>query len=93
MSRICCKPWEVAIIGLCSSGRPTLEDILRGPSGIPSLLLTLDILLEVDIHSSPEFYSTSMVDVLEALRWLSYYEWVEELATRDVVAQLVAVLV
>ena len=71
---------------------PWLEEFVRGPCGIPSLVLVLDLLLEMDIDSLPE-YSKSMAHVLRALRWLARYGWIAEIATEHVVAHIVTVLV
>ena len=92
-SRIFCRPWEVAIVGLCSMGHPWLEDIVRGPCGIPSLVLAQDISLEIDMDAFPEVYSTAISQVREALRWLAGDSWIGEIATEHVVAHIVTVLV
>ena len=72
---------------------PWLEDMVRGPCGIPSLVLALDMLLEMDTDSFPENYSKAMGDVLEALRWLARYGRISEIATKHIVAHIVKVLV
>ena len=92
-SRIFCRPWEVAIVGLCSMGHPWVEDIVRGPCGIPSLVLALNISLEIDMDAFPEVYSTAISQVREALRWLAGDSWIAEIATEHVVAHIVTVLV
>ena len=74
-------------------GHPWVEDIVRGPCGIPSLVLVLDILLEINVDSFPEVYSTAISQVLEALGWLAGYGWIAEIATEHVVAHIVTVLV
>ena len=92
-STIFCRPWEVAIVGLGSMEHPWLEDMVRGPCGIPSLVLALDTLLEMNMDSFSVDYSAAMADILEALRWLSHYGWIMEIATEHVVARIVMVLV
>ena len=92
-SRIFCRPWEVAIIGLGSKAHPWLEDMVRGPCGIPSLVLALDISLEIDMDSFPEVYSTAISDVFDALKPLAANGCIAEIATETVVAHIVTVLV
>ena len=91
--KIFCRPWEVAIIGLGSKAHPWLEDMVRGPCGIPSLVLALDILLKMNMDSFPADYSKAMADVLEALQWLARCGCTAEIATEHVVANIVTVLV
>ena len=94
-SSIFCRPWEVAIVGLGSMAHPWLEDFVRGPCGIPSLVLVLDLLLEMDMDmdSFTKDYSTAISDVLTALGWLVDYGWIAEIATEHAVAHIVTVLV
>ena len=93
-SRIFCRPWEVAIVGLGSMAHPWLEDMVRGPCGIPSLVLVPDILLQMDMDAFPEDYSIAMGDVLRAIRWLAGWGChIAEIATEHVVAHIVTVLV
>ena len=92
-SKIFCRPWEVAIIGLGSMGHRWLEEFVLGPCGIPSLILVLDTLLEMDMDSFPEGYIRATFYVLKALGWLVDYGWIAEMATEHVVAHIVTVLV
>ena len=90
-SNIFCRPWEVKIVGHCSMAHPWFEDFVRGPCGIPSLVLALDILLKMDVDSFQEDYSTAISDILDALESLAR-RWIAEIATKDVVAHIVTVL-
>ena len=74
-------------------GHRWLEEFVRGPCGIPSLILVLDTLLAMDMDSFPKDYKTAISYVLKALGWLVDYGWIAEIATEHVVAHMVTILV
>ena len=80
------------IVERCSKAHPWFEDFVRGPCGIPSLVLALDILLKMDVDPFQEDYSTAIREVLASLASLSL-RWIAEIATEHVVAHIVTVLV
>ena len=66
--------------------------MLRGSSGIPSLVLTLKVLLTADISHLEGGDPNTIDDVLEAMGWLSHYGWVEDIANPAIVSMVLNVL-
>lgn len=69
-----------------------LEDLIRGPSGISSLILALNTMLGMDICHTPGDYSHDIEDVLKAMAWLCIHDWIADIASHNVVALMLAVL-
>ena len=86
-----CRPWEVAVIGLCASQHPTLQAAVQGPSGIPGLVLALNAILTTDVHYGYD-QQNSMDDILEAISWLSQKGWAGDIASPLIISLLVKVL-
>lgn len=79
---------------MCSSKHPELKDLVRGPSGIQSLVLALRILLGTDVLYVTNGHLNELADVLLSMSWLSgrSRSWIVDIANRDNVALLVDVL-
>ena len=86
-----CRPWEVAVIGLCASQHPIFKDVVRGPSGIPSLVLALNDLLATDIGGRDSLLNTTS-DIFIAISRLSHCEWVKDIANPAFISLMVDVL-
>ena len=86
-----CRPWEVAIVGICASQHPTLEDVIQGRSGIPSLELALNELLATDIRDR-DGHPNTMDEILQAICCLSNCEWVKDIASPGFISLMVDVL-
>ena len=69
-----------------------LEDLIRGRSGISSLVLALRTMLEVNVHNNLDDFADDIEQVLRALYWLSSSSWAPGTASGEIVALMIGIL-